>query len=91
MTPCSFAFSKTKPIPGDWRCFATDLAMPFWHVLAPGSRQGEIKKLVAGIAADNFMLTADLGEACLLVIKTYGKGKGEKTLFRLLRKSAECD
>ena len=91
MTPCSFAFSKTKPIPGDWRCSATDLAMPFWHVLAPGSRQGEIKKLVAGIAADNFMLTADLGEACLLVIKTYGKGKGEKTLFSLLRKSAECD
>jgi hypothetical protein len=91
MTPCSFAFSRAKPIGGDWRCFSANLALPFWHISAPGGKQSEIKKLVSGICVDNFMLTADLGDACLLVIKTYGKGKGEKALFRVLRKAAEFD
>lgn len=37
------------------------------------------------------MLLADLGEAAVLVIKTFGKGKGEKPLFKLLRKSEDYD
>ena len=91
MSACSFAFSKAKPAGGEWRCFSADLALPFWHISAPGGKQTEIKKLVSGIAADNFMLTADMGDASLLVVKTYGKGKGEKALFRVLRKAAEFD
>jgi len=91
MTACSFAFSKEKSTPGDWRCFSADLALPFWHISAPGGKQSEIRKLALGIGVDNFMLTADLGESALLVIKTYGKGKGEKALFRVLRKAADFD
>ena len=75
---CSFAFSKTKPIPTSWKCFTSDLAIPFWHIYAPGAKQSEIRRLSSGISVENFMLLADLGEAAVLVIKTFGKGKGEK-------------
>ncbi|OPY50939.1 MAG: hypothetical protein A4E48_01693 [Methanosaeta sp. PtaU1.Bin060] len=88
---CSFAFSKTKPIPASWKCFTSDLAIPFWHIYAPSARQSEIRRLSSGISAENFMLLADLGEAAVLVIKTFGKGKGEKPLFKLLRKSEDYD
>ena len=37
------------------------------------------------------MLLADLGDACLLVIKTFGKGKGEKPLFKPLRKPEDYE
>ena len=37
------------------------------------------------------MLMADLGDACLLVIKTFGKGKGEKPLFKPLRKPEDYE
>lgn len=90
-TPCSFAFSKTKPIPGSWKCFSSDLAVPFWHIYAPGAKQSEIKKVASGISTENFMLLADLGEASLLVIKTFGKGKGEKPLFKFLRKNNDYE
>jgi len=32
MTACSFAFSRAKPVGGEWRCFSVDLALPFWHI-----------------------------------------------------------
>jgi hypothetical protein len=51
MVPCSFAFSKTKPIPGNWKCFSSDLAIPFGHIYAPGSKQSEIRRLSSGIRA----------------------------------------
>jgi len=89
--PCSFAFSKTKPIPGSWKCFTSDLAIPFWHIHAPGAKQSEIRKVSSGISAENFMLLADLGEASLLVMKTFGKGKGEKPLFKPLRKPEDYE
>ena len=79
-TPCSFAFTKFKSISEDGKCFTADLAVPFWHIYAPGARQSDIKKLSSGVPADNFMLLADLGDACLLVIKTFGKGR-EKSRF----------
>jgi len=91
MTACSFAFSRARPVGGEWRCFSVDLALPFWHISAPGGKQSEIRKLALGIGVDNFMLTVDLGESALLVIKTYGKGKGEKALFRVLRKESDFD
>ncbi|MCX6677696.1 MAG: hypothetical protein NTU95_07095 [Methanothrix sp.] len=67
------------------------MAVPFWHIYAPGARQSDIKKLSSGVPADNFMLLADLGDACLLVIKTFGKGKGEKPLFKPLRKPEDYE
>jgi hypothetical protein len=85
-TPCSFAFTKFKSILSEWKCTTSDLAVPFWQIYAPGARQSDIKKLSLGISAENFMLLADLGDASLLVIKTFGKGKGEKSLFKPLRK-----
>ena len=90
-TPCSFAFTKFKSIPGDWKRFTSDLAIPFWQIYAPGTRQSDLKKLSLGISAENFMLLADLGDACLLVIKTFGKGKGEKPLFKPLRKPEDYE
>jgi len=90
-TPCSFAFTKFKSIPQDWKCFTSDLAIPFWHIYSPGARQSDIKKLSSGVPADNFMLLADLGNACFLAIKTFGKGKGEKPLFKQLRKPEDYE
>ena len=37
------------------------------------------------------MLLADLGEASVLVIKTFGKRKGEKPLLKLLRKPEDYE
>jgi hypothetical protein len=90
-TPCSFAFTKFKSILGEWKCFTSDLAVPFWQIYAPGARQSDIKKLSMGISAENFMLLADLGDASLLVIKIFGKGKGEKPLFKPLRKPEDYE
>ena len=90
-TPCSFAFTKFKSIPGDWKCFTSDLAIPFWQISAPGTKQSDIKKLSLGISAENFILLADLGDASLLVVKTFGKGKGEKPLFKSLRKPEDYE
>ena len=90
-TPCSFAFTKFKSIPGDWKCFTSDLTIPFWQISAPGTKQSEIKKLSLGISAENFILLADLGDASLLVVKTFGKGKGEKPLFKSLRKPEDYE
>ncbi|VVB71584.1 Uncharacterised protein [uncultured archaeon] len=91
LTPCSFAFTKFKSIPGEWRCSTFDLAIPFWHIFAPGARSSDLRKLSAGIQVENFMLLADLGDSSLLVIRTYGKGKGEKPLFKSLRKIEDYD
>ncbi len=86
-TPCSFAFTKYRSISEDWKCFTASLSVPFWCIFVPGSRQSDIKKLISGIPADNFMLLADLGDTCLLVIKTFAKRKGDnKPLFKPLRK-----
>ncbi len=90
-TPCSFAFTKFKSILDEWKCFTSDLAVPFWQIYAPGARQSDIKKLSMGISAENFMLLADLGDASLLVIKIFGKGKGEKPLFKSLRKPEDYE
>jgi len=95
-TPCSFAFTKFKSILDEWKCFTSDLAVPFWQIYAPGARQSDIKKLSMGISAENFMLLADLGDASLLVIKIFGKGKGEKPLsslcesLRIMRRRQMC-
>jgi hypothetical protein len=89
--PCSFAFTKYKSVSEDWKCFTSDLTIPFWHIYAPGARISDIKKLSSGVPANIFILLADLGDACLLVIKTFGKKKGEKPLFKLLRKPEDYD
>ncbi len=37
------------------------------------------------------MLLADLGETAIIVIRTFGTGKSEKTLFKTLRKNDDFE
>lgn len=90
---CTFQFTSKPPLPErGWSAASLPAAaVPVWLIKAPGARVSEIRQMASGIAAEAYVLLADMGDTSAAILKARKGGGPSQPLIVPLQKPEDFD